>query len=115
MFIPLAAMAVVAYMSLKSSYPPAVQSLFDSLGSVVLHFVAYGGLAVLYFWAFLRDRPKGYLWAALFSISYGMVLEVAQLFVPGRSFSPGDMVVNCLGAIVGAMVMGKGVRGEVKG
>ena len=110
-------MAFVAYMSLKSSYPSVVQGLFNHLGTVFLHFLAYGGLVVIYFWAFLRERARGYLWAALFSVSYGVVLEVAQLWVPGRTFSVGDMAVNVLGAAVGVMgvmlVKGEGLGDKV--
>ncbi len=105
-------MAFVGYMSLRSSYPGVIQDLFNTLGSVVLHFLAYSGLTVIYFWAFLRRHAKGHLWAAFFSISYGLALEVAQLWIPGRSFSLGDLAVNCLGVALAAMgIVGfKGLR-----
>ncbi len=113
LLVALAAMAVVAYMSLKTSYPHAVQSLFDNLGSVFLHFLAYGGLVALFFWTFLKKDARGLLLAGLFSVSYGLFLEVLQLWVPGRSFSLMDIGVNCLGAMVGVVVVGMGVgRGE---
>ena len=98
-------MAFVAYMSLKNSYPSAIQGIFKHLGSVVLHFLAYGGLVVIYFWAFLKERSGGCLWAAFFSISYGLVLEIAQLWVPGRTFSIGDLAVNCLAALLAAWTL----------
>jgi len=101
----LLSMAVVAYMSLKNRYPPAIQELFYNFGSVVLHALAYGGLTLIYFWAFLKGRHRGYLWAALFSISYGLALETAQLWVPGRTFSLGDITVNCLAAMLAGVVL----------
>gem|GEM_PF-5288941 len=110
-----AAMGVVAYMSLKSQYPSGVQSIFDVLGSVFLHLLAYVGLTVLFFWSFLRRNSWGFFLAALFSVTYGFALEVAQLWVPGRSFSVGDIAVNILGATVAAAAIRmNGKRWNVK-
>ncbi len=107
------AMGVVAYMSLKSQYPGIVRGFFDVVGSVFLHLIAYLGLTLLFFWSLRRRRLSGFFLAFLLSFLYGFLLEVAQIWVPGRSFSGGDLLVNFLGAVMGVAVLKyEGVRRE---
>ena len=99
------AMGVVAYMSLKSHYPGMVQGIFDMAGSVFLHLIAYLGLTLLFFWSLRRRHLSGFFLAFLLSFLYGFLLEVAQIWVPGRSFSGGDLLANFLGAMAGVAVL----------
>lgn len=39
----------------------------------------------------------------------GFLLEIAQRYVPGRHFSPGDMIANNVGAVVG-ILLALGIR-----
>ena len=69
----------------------------------VAHFVAYLWLAVLPFFAF---SPPAALRRALFMVPLGIGLEFAQIMVPGRSFSFGDILANIAGIALGIWMAG---------
>lgn len=63
------------------------------------HGATYAWLGALPLWAFAsgdRGRTAGYSMVLL-----GALLEVAQMYVPGRSASLGDAVANALGVFAG--------------
>lgn len=68
-----------------------------------LHLLAYGSLAVTLAYS-LHDSPRPdwqiLLLAFLLSVGYGAGVEFVQAWVPARTYSPRDMVVNALGAAV---------------
>ncbi len=89
-------MAMVTYLSLT----PRIDFPYDfDNADKVYHMLAYLWLAALPFFAFLS--PKAALAATLGMIPLGAGLEIAQYYVPGRSFSLADMAANCLGVILG--------------
>jgi VanZ family protein len=67
----------------------------------VIHFAAYGGLAFLLALAMRPQRRSG-LWtyAALYATvaGYGVIDELIQAFVPGRSADPLDWLADVCGA-----------------
>ena len=83
----------IAYLSLR----PSVQLV--EVNDKVGHFIAYFTLMVvmgLGFW----NRKKELLMAFVISAIYGVLMEIGQYFVPGRSFSFLDMLANASGALL---------------
>ena len=72
----------------------------DALGvsDKLEHFSAYFVLAVI---PALGFEPRKGLMAALSMILLGVLLDVAQLFIPGRDFEYGDIAANTVGVFVG--------------
>jgi SAM-dependent methyltransferase len=73
-----------------------------------LHLPAYAGLVILLSAALathIRLTTARTAWIALACVGLGALLEFAQAFVPGRTCSLKDGLVNALGAILGCLVM----------
>lgn len=67
------------------------------------HLPAYGLLAMLWFFTlkpFLPPRNRALVAAGLFAFLYGVLLELAQIAVPGRYPSLSDCVLNLTGIVV---------------
>ena len=100
----LLSIALVAYLSLS----PQIDLPFGFKGiDKVYHSLAYLWLAVIPFLGF--QRIKIALAGALLMIPFGIGLEYAQDYVPGRFFSVADMVANGTGVVLG-MALGKYVK-----
>jgi VanZ family protein len=97
-------MALLAWMSLGTSYPEPVESLFREVGSLALHGLGYFFLSLLFGWA-LTAKAKGALFALAAAFFYGLVLEIAQIYVPTRGFSGVDTLVNFVGSGIGALTL----------
>jgi VanZ family protein len=69
----------------------------------IMHFLAYLWLAALPMIGYRRTRKALILCLCMFIL--GIILEIGQLYVPGRDCSFGDMVANGMGVLVG-MVCG---------
>jgi len=69
----------------------------------LVHGVLFGGTSLFLLLGLKKKNPEqnflGTL-AVLTSISYGVVIECIQFFLPYRSFSFEDMVANTLGAVL---------------
>ncbi|MBA3035963.1 MAG: hypothetical protein FP814_05655 [Desulfobacterium sp.] len=63
------------------------------------HFISYSWLSALPMVAY-SDR-KISLTASLSMILLGVLLEILQMFVPGRTFSVADIMMNTLGVVLG--------------
>ncbi|UCF83693.1 MAG: VanZ family protein [Desulfobacteraceae bacterium] len=86
----------VSYFSLI----PTAEFPFDFRWSDKLcHSLAYLWLSVLPFYGFTKAQRA--LKAAFLMIPLGIGLEFAQVFVPERLFSLGDMIANSFGASIG--------------
>lgn len=83
----------IAYLSLK----PSVQLV--EVNDKVGHFIAYFTLMFLMGLGFWRKK-KELLTAFVISAIYGVLMEMGQYFVPGRSFSFLDMLANASGALL---------------
>lgn len=84
----------------------------DSLPSVVfgrdkfLHAIAYFVYCLNVQFALIGyfdkiSRKKVLLYSLLISVIYGLSDEFHQFFVPGRDSSPGDILANIVGALMG--------------
>lgn len=76
------------------------------------HCAAYGWLAVLPMTGFSARRLASS--AALSMIFLGILLEVGQHYLPGRSFSLLDITANTLGVILG-IFLGNCLRSRLNG
>ncbi len=96
----------IAYLSLTPSTSVSVGN--DKLG----HFIAYGTL-MFNLGLLTIDKRTHFLFAALFALFYGAVMEYGQSFVPGRTVSFYDMVANASGVFIGGvftLLIGKRIR-----
>jgi VanZ family protein len=86
---------VITYLSLTPRV--GVDLGNDKLG----HFLAYGSLS---FWTLLSYYKRTFSNSAtliMLVVIYGFLMELGQLFVPGRTFSWLDLLANTLGAVLG--------------
>jgi VanZ family protein len=80
-------------------------SHFDKL----LHFGAYGVMAILFYRTYLAGWPQAMkrtlIWASVISTAlYGLSDEIHQFFVPARSADPLDWLADAVGGAVGALI-----------
>lgn len=65
----------------------------------VLVFLMIIGLSKQYRFQFLRANAQRV--SLISGISYGIVIEIIQQFIPGRSFELADIIANTLGCAIG--------------
>ena len=99
-------MAAIFYAQSMSNAPPPPGPLTDKHE----HFFFYGVLAVLALRAFANAQWRRVgaataLGAIVFSSLYGVVNELHQRFVPGRSYEVADMIANATGASVAVVLV----------
>ena len=71
-------------------------------GDFVGHLLAYGTLMFWFMQLAANRRSRALIALAL--IALGIALELAQLYVPGRSFELTDMAANATGVFLGWVV-----------
>lgn len=74
----------------------------DLQSDKLAHFIAYGVMGLLAYISVDSIRKKSYLF--IFVISLGAVLELFQLYIPGRSASYSDIIANTIGASLGYFI-----------
>lgn len=100
-------LAALAYLTLRPSYPRAIETAYNTLGRGYLHIPAYFGLAVVIFLS-LRTRPgklvrqAGIVTAGC--VVYGAALELLQAFVPGRTPNGIGVLFDTIGATAATVV-----------
>ncbi len=103
----LAYLALLHFAAGRSELPSIVAHVWDKL----LHAAAYAVLAVLSVRAFQggfrAPRRGAALAAGAFATAYGGLDEYYQMFVPGRSADPLDLLADAVGAFgaVGALFL----------
>jgi VanZ family protein len=65
----------------------------------IAHFGAYFITSLLFYYAFRTRFKQTDIYAVFFAFGYGVILELAQLFVPGRVCSLKDLVANFSGVL----------------
>lgn len=102
----LAVVAAMAWIWYESAQPPRLPGggAFRSLGQNALHVPAFGGVAVLWYFA-LPPRPWRARSAVLAALAYGIVDEVHQSFTPGRVASWTDVLSDLTGALLGVSLL----------
>ncbi len=99
-----------------STYPngflPDIQIKYSDL---VVHFILYAVTGALFFvvfkessFGFLNKHPA--LMAVALAALYGFGMELAQFYIPTRSFSFADSAANALGAAVAVSILVSSAR-----
>lgn len=78
----------------------------------IAHFSAYFITSLLFYYAFRSRLERADIYAVFFAFGYGVILELAQLFVPGRVCSLKDLVANFSGVLF-FFVLYRLLRGKV--
>ena len=96
---------------LWSSLQPEVHQKHDVVRETIhngLHVPAYMGLTFLLvstFQAYKNTKSRVALWAFFISASWGWINEIVQSYVPGRSCSVSDEVLNIIGTGLSLILM----------
>lgn len=93
-------MGVIFFLSAQPDLPHAPEAWLDVVLKKVGHAILYGVLARLYLYALREHRPalpRPHFLALLLAILYGVSDEVHQAFVPGRTPSPWDVLIDGIG------------------
>jgi VanZ family protein len=101
-------MAVIFFLSAQPDLSSGLGTL-DLIGRKVIHFAQYALLAFLW-WRPLRtrlDRRRAALLAFAVTAIYAATDEYHQTFVEGRSGSPFDWAIDCAGAALAALRLGR--------
>ena len=98
-------MIAVAWLSLAPQDIVPGVDIWDKLA----HFLAYAVLALCGGFAFSVHRIGVTVGGSL--IDYGSILEISQIFIPGRSGSIADAIADGLGVLAG-MVIARNLRGR---
>jgi VanZ family protein len=107
------AMAVYAAALMTASLLPSGEGPLGSWDAALtpelqdaLHLPAYAGLVVLVSAALatrVRLTVAGTVWIGLACVGLGAMMECCQAFIPGRTCSLKDGLVNAAGAVLGAI------------
>lgn len=104
---------------LSSRPKPPFSWLADSVdwGDKLGHALIYAVLGALLWPAYsnVRQRAKRIVRVLAAAAAYGLVDEIHQLFVPGRSFDLVDLAADAVGAGIGAALMSLVLRGDKDG
>ncbi len=73
----------------------------------ILHFCAYIFLAFIWgYYMLLSSAKKGILYSFISTLVFGVLLEIIQERVnPSRTFDVLDLMANCIGVIVGTIIV----------
>ncbi|MBI5187938.1 MAG: VanZ family protein [Nitrospirae bacterium] len=100
-------MIIVTYLSLTSEPVPGMPERYDKFG----HFFLYLITSSLFYIVFKKKFRRVLLYAVLFSVLYGTIMELLQVLIPERSFSFEDITANTSGAI-GFLILAKFLTGS---
>jgi len=93
--------AAVAYLALTPTPPPTFDTGWDKLN----HTLAFMALTVAGCNAFPGSNVRMAV-VALALVGFGGLIEVLQYFVPGRSSEWFDLCADCVGIVLGTVLMG---------
>jgi VanZ family protein len=98
---------LIFYLSAQSRPPGPTLWLLQALGDKTVHAVEYAILGILCYRAFrhaagTRAAGSALLLAVVAATGYGITDEIHQVFVPMREPEAWDVVMDCLGSVIGA-------------
>ena len=68
---------------------------------IIYHFSGFCIFSFLLRWTFYTyNKDTSYKLALLFGLTWAIICETLQIFVPTRSFTIADLMANCLGIIL---------------
>lgn len=99
---------LILYLSLISATTASKFNVFDLFGiDKIGHLIFYSTFSFLWCMSF-RRRKIDKINILFFSISFGVLMEICQLYLfNGRSFEYYDIVANILGSIIGIILFKK--------
>lgn len=108
-FFPLAWALLMLLLTLTPGESMPETTLWDNLLSFdkIAHFFIFSVLVFLMIIGFSKQYRFHFLRAnaqrvsLISGISYGIVIEIIQQFIPGRSFELADIIANTLGCAIG--------------
>ncbi len=92
----------MVFLTVGSFLPSTSFSPWMDLGGnrdKVAHFTAYFITSLLFYLTFRSRFRRTDIYAMLFAVVYGALMELVQLLVPGRSCSLGDLAANFSGVL----------------
>lgn len=100
-------LALVLYLAIVviGSIPGERHAIGEYASGLVLHSIAYSGLAALWFTGSIGDGAQRALKAVFAIAVMGAVDETIQRFFPYRGASVGDWLVDCVAAVVMATIL----------
>ena len=99
-------MGFIFWLSAQPDLPRAPEPWLDRVVKKAGHVALYGVLAWLYLGALRGDAPpsdRARLLAFGLAVLYAVTDEVHQSFVPGRTPSPWDVVIDGVGAALAVL------------
>lgn len=104
-WLPLIAFCLLIFLQSSGAAPDSLPAF--PLADKLLHAVAYGLLAILFFRAYCTVWPRRFSVAGLSILSatlYGALDELHQSFVPARSAEGFDLLADFIGAGAGMLL-----------
>ena len=100
-------LAIVLYLAILviGSIPGERRAIGQYASGLILHSIAYAGLATLWFTGSTGDGPQRALKAVFTIALMGAGDEFVQSFFPYRGAAVADWLVDCVAAVVAATVL----------
>lgn len=111
---PLALMALIFFLSAQPNLGTDL-GLIDLIGRKIAHASVYAALTLLWWWAFIPQRPgkRALLLAVAISFLYAVSDEFHQSFVDGRVGSPIDVAIDSVGIAFSCWLVLSGRAGRL--
>ena len=101
LWLPVGAwMGLIFYLSAQPDFPSPDSDVLQDLLGIGAHMFLFAVLAILWARA-LRSTARPVLLAFVLTLAYAFADEFHQMFVPGRTADPLDLVWDGLGAALG--------------
>ncbi|MFH1665631.1 MAG: VanZ family protein [Candidatus Omnitrophota bacterium] len=88
------------------AFPSVDIDNFDKIVHILEYFILAVLIIVTMYYTDVFERRKIYLFTLISGVLYGILLELVQRFVPGRTMSLFDALFNVAGVILG-IIFGK--------
>lgn len=100
-------LAIALYLAILilGSIPGERHDIGEYASGVVLHSIAYAGLATLWFTGSVGDGAQRALKAVFAVVIMGALDESIQSFFPYRGAAVSDWLVDCVAAVVAATIL----------
>jgi VanZ family protein len=101
---PLVLMALIFVLSAQPDLDTGL-GVWDTILRKLAHAVAFGGLAVLWWWALRPAIRNPLALAGAIALLYSISDEYHQSFVGGRSGTPTDVAIDLVGIVIALLLL----------